>query len=352
VSAWGTNTYGQLDVPPELAGVIAVSAGNYFNLVLREDGTVSAWGDPAGCVSNRPPDLTNIVAVAAGEYTSMALRSDGTVATWGKDYAGSVPNGLRSVIGIAGGYTHCLALVGDGRPVVTVQPFRRKVAGSSQSKLSVMAAGASPLSYQWQLNGVDIPGATGRSLPLAQVTAAGTYSVTVSNALGTTSSTASIVTPGLRFDTFSGATGPGEDGFHLRLLGLSGRGYAVIYASTNLAAWQPIFTNLPVVGALDYADGTATNQVRRFYRAVEADFTLGALRLQVPLLQGPPQDTVGLRINGLSGFGPAIVSCSTNLLTGIWQPIATNPPAIGSWDLAVPLGSLPSPLFFRVLEQR
>ena len=39
--------------------------------------------------------------------------------------------------------------------------------------------------------------------------------------------------------------------FTLHLSGLSGQGNVVIYASTNLTAWTPIFTNPPVTGSLD-----------------------------------------------------------------------------------------------------
>ena len=352
VLAWGNNELGQLDIPPNLSDAVAIAAGDYFNLALREDGTVAAWGDPAICVTNLPADLTNIVAIGVGEYTGMALRSDGTVVTWSKVHWGSMPAGLTNVIAFAGGYGHCLALVGDGRPAITVQPFRRKVAGTGDARLQVMAVGTGPLSYQWQLDGTNIPGATGRTLPLGQVAVAGNYSVVVSNALGTASSSPSVVTPALRFDTLSGTTGLDQDGFHLRLLGLSGRGYPVIYASTNLSAWQPIFTNVPVVGMLDYLDCDATNHTRRFYRAVETDLALGPLRLEPPLPLVPLEDTVRLRIDGLSGLSPAVLYRSTNPLVGAWEPIATNPPAIGSWELSTPVGTNQPTLFFRVLEQR
>jgi hypothetical protein len=42
----------------------------------------------------------------------------------------------------------------------------------------------------------------------------------------------------------------------------------VLYASTNLVNWEPIYTNPPSSFALDFVDGTATNSAR-FYRATE-----------------------------------------------------------------------------------
>jgi hypothetical protein len=270
VLAWGTDDYGQLDVPPGLTDAVAIAAGDYFSLALREDGSVAAWGYPASCLSNMPVDLTNIVAIAAGDYSSLALRSDGTVAAWGMNYSGSVPVGLTNVVGLAGGSEHSLALMGDGRPVITVQPFRRKVAGGSGARLQVMAAGTAPLSYQWQLDGSNILGETGRTLLLGQVAAAGNYTVIVSNVLGAVTSSASAVTPGLRFDNSAGGMVMTKGGLRLRLLGCSGLGSVVVYASTDLTDWQPILTNSAVTGTLDFQDNSATNSSWRFYRAVES----------------------------------------------------------------------------------
>ena len=263
-----------------------------------------------------------------------------------------MPVGLTNVIGLAGGWGHALALVGDGRPVITVQPFRLKVAGGSQTTLQVMAVGAAPLSYQWQLNGTNIPGQTARTLLLSHAAEAGSYSAVVSNALGTVASSSSVVTPRLRFDIPADGMRLDAAGFHLRLLGLSGRGYVVIYAAPDLSAWQPIYTNVPVVGALDYLDCDATNHVRRYYRAAETDLALGPLRLATSVPPALPDGMLNLRIDGLSGLGPAVLYRSTDLRIGYWEAIATNPPAIGSWEFPYPIGSNQNSVFFRVVEQR
>ena len=59
------------------------------------------------------------------------------------------------------------------------------------------------------------------------------------------------------------------NGFSLQLGGLNGSGPVVIYASTNLVSWTPIYTNPPVIGSLQHVDSTATNLPMRYYRAVE-----------------------------------------------------------------------------------
>jgi hypothetical protein len=66
-------------------------------------------------------------------------------------------------------------------PSITVQPQAESVREGNSVTLSVTATGLS-LTYQWSLNGVPIPGATASTLtiPEAQASSAGSYTVTVS----------------------------------------------------------------------------------------------------------------------------------------------------------------------------
>ena len=59
---------------------------------------------------------------------------------------------------------------------------------------------------------------------------------------------------------------------HLDLLqvdGAAGITPVVIYASTDLMNWTPIFTNPPVAGSVPFLDSSATGFSQRFYRAGE-----------------------------------------------------------------------------------
>jgi alpha-tubulin suppressor-like RCC1 family protein len=120
VTAWGGNTYGQTNVPPNATNVIAIAGGFYHGLALRSDHTVIAWGLDANGQTNVPPGLSNVVAIAAGFYHSLALRANGTVVAWGQNTYGqtNVPPGLTNVIAIAAGAAHSMALIGNGPPVV------------------------------------------------------------------------------------------------------------------------------------------------------------------------------------------------------------------------------------------
>lgn len=163
LAAWGENSSGQLGdgtfikspvpviVPRTgaLAGKtpVAVAAGLAHTVVLCSDGSVVTWGrnasgqlGNASLVDSRTPvvvkgkfvDGFTLVAVSAGDYFTAALRSDGQVVTWGNNVAGSLGNGnnkrsmkpvlvdrkgvlaKRSVVAIASGGSHTLAICSDG----------------------------------------------------------------------------------------------------------------------------------------------------------------------------------------------------------------------------------------------
>jgi sugar lactone lactonase YvrE len=74
-------------------------------------------------------------------------------------------------------------------PTIAAQPQNATLAGGTTTTLSVTATEAN--SYQWMINGAPIDGATDSTYHAAY---AGTYSVAVSNAGGTTSSASAVVT--------------------------------------------------------------------------------------------------------------------------------------------------------------
>ena len=104
-------------------------------------------------------------------------------------------------------------IVGTGSmaPKIVMDPQSQNVAVGDPASLSVAAVGTPPLSYQWFLNGTNIDGATASSLVWTnvQLTNAGTYSVLVSNSVGTVMSSNAVLTiyvPVLR----PAARGPGQ----------------------------------------------------------------------------------------------------------------------------------------------
>lgn len=198
VTAWGDDSFGQTDVPPGLSNIVAIAAGKDHSAAVRNDGYLFVWGRNDDGQTNVPLGLTNVVSVTAGAYHTVALKENGTLAAWGNDVfnQGVVPVWMGFYQVIAGGF-HNLGLVGDGSPVVVLQPRSQTVTVTKNVSLQVLAAGNLPITYQWQKDGTNLPGATARSLQFTnvQLSDAGTYVVRVSNANGNTMSAHAILNP-------------------------------------------------------------------------------------------------------------------------------------------------------------
>jgi hypothetical protein len=85
-----------------VSGVAAIAAGNYHNVLLHTDGTLSAWGSNTHGQSDIPVGLNNVIAIASGHQHTIALRKDGTIVAWGDNLDGqtNAPGGLGTGIKI------------------------------------------------------------------------------------------------------------------------------------------------------------------------------------------------------------------------------------------------------------
>lgn len=86
------------------------------DLVPDEAGVVIAWGDNDEGETDVPAGLDSVIAVAAGWYHSMAVTGQGQVVAWGSNARGllDVPAGLTGVTAVAAGQYHSLALTAAG----------------------------------------------------------------------------------------------------------------------------------------------------------------------------------------------------------------------------------------------
>ena len=116
VVGWGYNNFGQATAPP--GAYKAVSAGAYFAVGVKSDGTLAAWGQVSTNLTP-PPGLNGVVAAGAGTAHAAALQNGGTVIAWGDDSAGQtdVPAGLSGVTALSVGAWHTLALQSSGTVV-------------------------------------------------------------------------------------------------------------------------------------------------------------------------------------------------------------------------------------------
>ena len=153
----------------------------------------------------------------------------------------------------SGGFTNSLpgTLVVLARPGFTVQPASQTVMVGSNVTFSVTATGTQPLSYQWFKNGIIIAGATATSYAIlsVQTNDVGSYSVQVSNAVGSitsTGATLSVTLPPPSITVRHASAYPGTITFDIdgqRYIIEPGQTIQVLVAApTQLYIWECIFS--------------------------------------------------------------------------------------------------------------
>jgi hypothetical protein len=257
---------------------------------ITEDGVAAAQSGPSNSVLQTsvtgPGSLTfwwRNSGFGSLVFSVDGLRQSGTVqSTWaqsGPYYIGSGTHQLTwsfsnpfPSFSASGWLDQVVFTSGTFVPVITASPVSKTVIVGTNVVFSVSASGTPPLLYQWQYNSNNLSGATNAQLVLnaVQSTNSGNYSLIVSNDYGVAvSSNAVLVVRGPYFDSTPGSIGLTVQGFEFQLDGLTGHGPVIIYASSNLLNWQPVFTNPPVNGSLQYLDSNATDAPYQFYRAIE-----------------------------------------------------------------------------------
>ena len=184
-------------------------------------------------------------------------------------------NGLLSGTPTAGGTFNFTVMVQDANgcigsraytllvvtpPFIAVPPLSQTILPGATASLSVTAGGTGPLAYQWMLNGTNIAGATGSSLTLTNVSGAdaGHYTVTVSNAGGSVTSSYAIVTVwGMNFYPV------------VTVFGKTGDQYRVDYVDElDATNWNTLgYVTLPF-SPYFVVDTNSPNSNKRFYRVV------------------------------------------------------------------------------------
>ena len=248
------------------ANPIAVCAGVNNGLALFADGTLAAWGTSLFGQTNLPPAATNIVAIAAGDDHFVALRSDGMVVAWGDNrYAQCPAPALNQSVGsIAAGSVHSLAVQG--------QPLERTARAGGSTTFSAGPYASRLATYQWQLNGTNLSGATNSTLVLTNLSAtiAGVYRVVIDNPLGSETSPAmTLAVSSLTLEVAALNMVAANGAFQFAITGSAGQYPVTIYASSNLLGWVPIFTNPPTTGTINFTDTPPSLAPQRFYRAIE-----------------------------------------------------------------------------------
>ena len=207
-----------------LNNVQAANAGSYTVTVSNAGGSLTSSGATLTVTSPTvPPTITvqpasqSVVAGANVTFTVTATGTEPLSYQWkfnNTDLAGATNPTLTlnnvqaanagsytvAVSNVAGSATSATATLTVTSPIVpptiTVQPQSQSVVPGASATLTVTATGTAPLSYQWKFNGADIPNATSPSLVLnsVQPANAGSYTVVVTNAVGSATSVAATLT--------------------------------------------------------------------------------------------------------------------------------------------------------------
>ncbi len=208
----------------------AANAGGYS--VIVSDSSASVSSATATLTVAVPPSITTqprSKVVAVDSSLSFMVGATGTPPVsyrWKRNGANLSDNSIYSGAATAtltiasahtaeaGGYTVVVTdavgsvtsakatLTVDTPPSITTQPKSRTVVSKATATFSVKAAGTAPLSYHWRENGTDlvnggaISGATTSTLTIAkaQTSDAGTYSVLVTNLVGSVISSNAVLT--------------------------------------------------------------------------------------------------------------------------------------------------------------
>lgn len=181
----------------------------YYTLVTRyapSNGVTTLWLNPA---DEGDPSITATDPATTITVVAFALRQS---LSGGNGMGGLYLDELR----IGTRFGDVLSNAPPQPPEILAQPRSQTVSEGTSAVFNVVATGALPLSHQWQFNSTNLAGATNSALTLTNVTAAhaGTYTVTVTNSLGSTLSQPAMLT----------VNPPASPGFSLLTYNVGGNG--------------------------------------------------------------------------------------------------------------------------------
>ncbi len=196
------------DYPISVSGA---AASNYS--ITHIDGTLTIFAENLA-ITNQPVDLS----VTAGSTAAFTVGVNGTAPfayQWYFNQTNLLTGATNTALNLtnvqpilAGGYSVVITNIAGSvtssvaaltvlvPPSIALQPTSQVVSALQNITLTAVANGTAPLHHQWRKNGAPIPGATAATLSLNNVTtnAAATYTLVVTNAVGSITSAPAILT--------------------------------------------------------------------------------------------------------------------------------------------------------------
>lgn len=203
-------------------------------------------------------------------------------------------------------------------PVIFTQPQSRTVSPGVSVTFSVAASSALPTTYQWQRDGISIPGASGASytIPNVQWSDAGNYAVIVGNAAGSVSSALAVLT----VNAPPSIVGQPQD--RMVTVGSSAIITAIVTGSSP-RTFQWYLNGAPISGATASAYWLPTTQpadAGAYKVRVSNAFGSAESSVAVLTIQNPPADQTGnLLVNGgfeLPGSAGLLLSDNATAVPG------------------------------------
>jgi hypothetical protein len=214
----GVNISGATTATLSFGTLLSTDAGSYTVVVTNAAGSVTSSTvaltvispptisvQPISVSANLGASASFSVAVTGGSPYSYQWRKDGAdiagatsatlsfatlLTTDAANYTVVITNAAGSVLSNTAILTVVVA------PTIAAQPVSLNVRQGASATFNVTAAIGGTYTYQWKKAGVNIAGATTATLSLSnvQLTDAGAYSVTISNVMGSVTSSAAILT--------------------------------------------------------------------------------------------------------------------------------------------------------------
>ena len=196
-----------------LSSLLVTEAGTYMAVASNAAGTVNSTN--AVVIFNGPPTVTvtpatltivtpatltfnttNITGTAPITYqwyknSTLITGATGTSLTITPTTTADTGTYMISAHNVAGNATSTGTAVVNQGLTITTQPVGSAINPGATYQMHVSATGTTPITYQWKLNNVVIPGATSTDF---STTSAGTYMILVSNVVGTLNSINATVT--------------------------------------------------------------------------------------------------------------------------------------------------------------
>ena len=338
------------------------AVGDNRTVLISADGT--AWLSVAQSTDYNTfgysyHDITHLpdgfyIASSQGQFVKSPTLSTTDASTWtrvaqlgfGENLnAIAVSSGKVVVAGDGGTVMESALPAAAAAPAITLAPAAQAASVGGNVLLSVGATGAGPLSYQWQRNGTDVPGATAAVLILAntQTAASGSYTVVVSGP-GGAPATSSAVTVSVGAPVIgSSLTASGTAGVPFTYnIGASnsptGYGASGVPAGLSFNSATGVISGTPSAGVFTVtisatnAGGTDTRNLALFIAAAGSD-TFPNFAWRNPLPAGGTLQTVIFAQNQFvaAGVGGRVLTSPGG---SVWTPSANPMPVETIYGLA------------------